>query len=53
MSEGNQQDFQFKSSVVDQFIMSYRFLVDKGILTNLGVNKDGLYYLVVYGTGYS
>ncbi|CDW76114.1 domain-containing protein [Stylonychia lemnae] len=32
---------------------AYEYLINKGILANLGTNKEGMYYFVIYGYAYT
>lgn len=52
LSEKGKVSAPIKASVIDKCIEAYQYLTSKGILTNLGANKQGIYYLVVYGSGY-
>ena len=52
LSEKCKVNAPLKASVIDKCIEAYQYLSAKGILTNLGANKQGIYYLVVYGSGY-
>lgn len=37
---------------VSKSVEAYLYLGRKGILSNIGQNKDGLYYFIIYGYAY-
>ncbi|CDW76821.1 rho gtpase-activating protein 1-like isoform 2 [Stylonychia lemnae] len=62
LSEKSKRTDDLSRSIVDRRIEAYQHLISKGALANLGIlyifiielgaNKDGVYYLVVYGSAY-
>lgn len=38
-----------RQSVIERAIESYEYLITNKMVSNIGMNSDGLYYIVVYG----